>query len=123
MKNAKDNHVNYSPNEYQVNIFYDVRDKIYVAKVPELEGCHSHGKTPSQALKNVREATKLWLEAALEEGVAIPLPVGRRKYSGKFVLRTSSETHGKLAQEALRKGVSLNDLVLELIDKGMRNIS
>ena len=32
--------------EYQVNIAFDPKDKIYVARVPELDNCHTHGSTP-----------------------------------------------------------------------------
>jgi hypothetical protein len=39
------------PLEYQVNIVFDVRDHLYVARVPELENCHSHGSSPEEAAK------------------------------------------------------------------------
>ena len=42
--------------EYQVNIAFDPRDGIFVARVPELENCHTHGKTAEEALSNAREA-------------------------------------------------------------------
>lgn len=45
--------------EYQVNIAFDPRDKIYVARVPELDNCHTHGATPEEALKNAKEAIEL----------------------------------------------------------------
>src|SRR3989338_4667700 len=90
--------------EYQINISYDTRDEIYVARMPELENCHSHGNTAEDALNNAREAIKLWLETAKKQGISIPTPISRKKFSGKFVLRTSSGIHANLAQEALRQG-------------------
>jgi predicted RNase H-like HicB family nuclease len=36
-----------------------------VADVPELPGCMSQGKTVDQALKNVKEAISLYLEASV----------------------------------------------------------
>jgi predicted RNase H-like HicB family nuclease len=47
-----------------VNLIFDPEYKGYVADVPELPGCMSQGKTIEQALKNVREAISLYLEAA-----------------------------------------------------------
>ena len=30
---------------------------------PDLRGCHSQGETREEALANIRDATRLWLEA------------------------------------------------------------
>jgi predicted RNase H-like HicB family nuclease len=46
-----------------VNLVYDSDYKGYVADVPELPGCMSQGKTIEAALKNVREAIQVYLEA------------------------------------------------------------
>ena len=45
-----------------VNLIFDSDYKGYVADVPELPGCMSQGKTIERALKNVREAIRLYLE-------------------------------------------------------------
>lgn len=47
-----------------VNLVYDPEYKGYVAEVPELPGCMSQGKTIEAALRNVKEAIQLYLEAA-----------------------------------------------------------
>lgn len=39
---------------------------------PLLKGCHSYGKTKSEARKNIAEAIELWLESAMELGLTIP---------------------------------------------------
>ncbi len=105
--------------EYQVNICFDARDDHYVARVPELENCHSHGETAEEALTNAREAIALWLETAKKKRLPIPLPISRRSFSGKFVLRTSVDLHAKLAQTALAHGKSMNDLVVEILQKSV----
>ena len=46
-----------------VNLVYDSEYKGYVADVPELPGCMSQGRTVEEALKNVKEAISLYLEA------------------------------------------------------------
>jgi antitoxin HicB len=109
--------------EYQVNLAFDPRDEIYVARVPELENCHSHGDTPEEALSNVREAIELWIETAKAKHIPIPEPVSKRKFSGKFVLRTSVELHAQLVQAALVHGKSMNDLVVEILEEKIRGAS
>lgn len=47
-----------------VNFIYDPDFKGYVADVPELPGCMSQGKTIEAALRNVKEAIALYLEAS-----------------------------------------------------------
>ena len=40
----------------------------YVAHVPALGGCWSQGDTLEEALANIREAAKAWLEAEHDKG-------------------------------------------------------
>jgi predicted RNase H-like HicB family nuclease len=47
--------------------------------VPELPGCSAFGGTEEEALREVKVAVSLWLEAACEEGRTIPEPVGRER--------------------------------------------
>jgi predicted RNase H-like HicB family nuclease len=109
--------------EYQVNIVFDSRDRIYIARVPELENCHTHGDTPEEALANAKEAIELWVETARERKMPIPEPLSLRKFSGKFVVRTQEELHASLAREALRSGKSMNELAVELLSKGLKRVS
>lgn len=59
---------------YEIIIYWDDQDKIFVAEVPELAGCAAHGKTQIEAVRNVNEAIKLWIETAREFGDKIPEP-------------------------------------------------
>lgn len=38
-------------------------DGIYVAKVPEISGCYTQGKTVSEVLERIKEAIEVCLEA------------------------------------------------------------
>ncbi|TFH40281.1 MAG: type II toxin-antitoxin system HicB family antitoxin [ANME-2 cluster archaeon] len=42
-------------------------DGIYVAKVPDIPGCHTQGKTVEQAMERIKEAMQVCLEADTEE--------------------------------------------------------
>lgn len=46
-------------------------DGIYVAKVPDIPGCYSQGKTVEEAVKRVKEAIQTCLEA--EDALYEPL--------------------------------------------------
>jgi predicted RNase H-like HicB family nuclease len=64
--------------KYEIIIYWDNRDNIYIADVPELPGCSAHGKTYNEALDNVNEAIELWINTAKEFGDPIPEPKGAR---------------------------------------------
>ena len=57
-----------------VNLIYDDEYKGYVADVPELPGCMSQGKTIEAALRNVKEAIALYLEATPRRKVSSSKP-------------------------------------------------
>ena len=42
-------------------------DGIYVAKVPDILGCYTQGKTIQQAMERIREAIQVCLEADKEK--------------------------------------------------------
>ena len=48
----------------------------WFAEVPELRGVRSDSDTPQQALDNVMDAIACWVEAAEEDGRAVPSPIG-----------------------------------------------
>ena len=60
--------------KYEIIIYWSDEDKNFVAEVPELKGCMAHGKTQTEAVKNLNQAIELWLETAIEFGDEIPLP-------------------------------------------------
>ncbi len=49
----------------------------YIATVPVLPGCVSQGRTKRDALKNVKEAIEVYVEALLEDGLAVPVEAGK----------------------------------------------
>jgi len=52
----------------KVVITYDPEYKGYVVDVPELVGCMSQGKTIDEALTNIKDAIKGWLEVERKHG-------------------------------------------------------
>jgi len=62
---------------YEMIIYWDKIDKIFVVDVPELPGCMAHGSTKVKAMKNAETAIALWLKTAKKDGIDIPEPKGR----------------------------------------------
>ena len=63
------------PIHYSISIQWSNRDQAYLVNVPELPGCHTHGDTYEEALKNGLEVIQLWIEAAEKDGRPIPQPM------------------------------------------------
>ena len=59
---------------YHVNLMWSDEDQVWVADVPDLRRCTTHGKTRAQALANAVEVIDMWLETAREDGMPIPEP-------------------------------------------------
>jgi predicted RNase H-like HicB family nuclease len=63
--------------QYEMIIYWDKRDEIFVVDIPELAGCMAHGKTKKEAIDNAEAAINLWVEMAKEDNIIIPEPKGR----------------------------------------------
>lgn len=102
---------------YRMEIVEDPDEGGFVVSYPDLPGCISCGETIESALINAADAKKSWLEAALEEGIPIPLPNTLDNYSGQFKLRLPKSLHRSLAEHAKKDGISLNQYCLYLLAK------
>lgn len=61
--------------KYTIEIFYSEEDGGYIAVVPELPGCSAFGEKPEDALREIKIAMELWIEAARKERREIPKPM------------------------------------------------
>ncbi len=64
--------------KYEVIIYWSREDQVFVAEVPELPGCSTHGATQEEALTNVNQAIGLWIDTAQEFGDPVPEPKEQR---------------------------------------------
>jgi antitoxin HicB len=65
------------PLDYYLSLKYSVLlvadpERGYTALHPDLKGCVAVGETPEEALANLEEALRLWLETAYEHGDEMP---------------------------------------------------
>ena len=95
-----------------VEFVADESGDYYFGRTLELDGCMSHGDTKEEAMESLLEAMEGWIETKLEMGHQIPEPVPTDKASGKFTLRLPKSLHFRLAKEAEKEGVSLNQYAL-----------
>lgn len=61
---------------------------------------------------DLNEIMESYLEIKIENNLPIPVPETAEKYSGKFLVRLPKTLHQRLAIEANKEGVSLNQLTL-----------
>ena len=60
--------------KYLTKIYWSDEDDAYVATVPALRGCVSHGETFEEAAANIQEAAEAWLESAEKHSDPVPVP-------------------------------------------------
>ena len=60
--------------DYHINIFFSEEDGGYIADIPDLDSCSAFGATAEEALAEVERARDAWLQAARQQGKAIPPP-------------------------------------------------
>ena len=94
----------------------------WVVAIPELPGCLSQGETPEEAIKMIREAQRLWLQVALEDGRPIPAPRPEEDYSGRFNVRVPKGLHRDLVRAAEAEGVSLNLFVATALARAVSHV-
>jgi predicted RNase H-like HicB family nuclease len=58
--------------KYAIIVHWSDQDAVWIAEAPDLEPCAAHGRTPEQAVAELRVAMDLWLEVARETGQPIP---------------------------------------------------
>lgn len=103
---------------YKLEIVPDTEEGGYAARYPDLPGCITCGETLEAVSRNAEDAKRAWLEAALEDSIAIKEPVADAPhYSGQFKLRIPKTLHQSLATRAKDEGLSMNQYCLYLLSQ------
>lgn len=96
---------------YTYRVFWSEEDQEFVALCSEFPGMswldEDHHKALSGILALVQDCIND-LEANHEP---VPIPLTRKEYSGKFMVRIPPDQHRQLAIQASEQGISLNRLV------------
>lgn len=100
---------------YRMEIVEDKTEGGYVASYPDLPGCITCGETIEDVVKNLVEAKKEWLAAAIEDNMEIYEPDSLNDYSGQFKLRIPKSLHRTLVENSKREGISMNQYCVYLL--------
>lgn len=84
----------------------------FYGRILELDGCQTTADTLSELYEELNEIMESYLDIKISNHLPIPIPETVDKYSGKFVVRLPKTLHQRLAIEAHKEGVSLNQLAL-----------
>jgi len=95
---------------YTYRVQWSKDDNEYVATVAEFPSLSWLAASPSEAISGAISLVGDVIEDLKESSEPVPEPFSERAYSGRFVVRTSPETHRRLAVEAAEQNVSLNYL-------------
>ena len=98
---------------YRMEIIPDDMEGGYTARFPELPGCLTCAETFETLMKNAEDAKRVWLAAAIEDGVEIAEPGEQTAedlsgFSGQYKLRMPKSLHRSLSIHAKQEGVSMN---------------
>ena len=103
---------------YPITVYRD-EEGGYVAELEDLPGCITQGETLEEIEERIEEARRIWIQAAYEDGVEVPIPRIDEEYSGRFVVRIPKYLHRHLAEKAIREGISLNQYVESILSAGV----
>lgn len=91
-------------------LLWSDEDQCYIVTLPAWQNAKTHGGTPEEAVRNARDVLTLLIDSAVKHGE--PIPAAERRFSGNLRLRLPVSLHGRLASEAEREGVSLNQWIV-----------
>ncbi|AGL00104.1 type II toxin-antitoxin system HicB family antitoxin [Desulfoscipio gibsoniae] len=111
--------------DYYLNIDFEIKLKKlsedegggWLAEIPLLPGCMSDGETPEEAVNNLNQAKRDWIETCLELGRSVPEP--REEYSGQLRIRIPKSLHRTLAERAKEENISLNQYISYQLSRGI----
>lgn len=92
------------------------KNKIYVVRVNELPGICTDAKSLDEAMQLIKEPMKAAFEFYMENNEDIPEPIKEENYKGNISYRTTSRRHYLIIKEAMRKDLSISQVIDNLID-------
>jgi len=102
---------------YQAKVEYDDDDAAFTGLVQNVrDTIHFEGASVEELRAAFEESVDFYLDACARDGVEPATP-----YSGRFVIRVSSELHGRLSETAHQAGKSLNAFVSEALHRSVQS--
>ena len=98
-------------NLYTYRVTWSEDDQEHVGLCTEFPSLSWLEETPEAALAGIRNLVQECITDMHTEEEPIPDPISTKKFSGKFMVRITPDSHRMLAIQAAENGVSLNRLV------------
>jgi predicted HicB family RNase H-like nuclease len=95
---------------YSYRVLWSPDDNEFIALVAEFPSLSWLAPNQDDALNGAVALVADIIKDMYAHGETIPKPLSERTYTGKFMVRTSSELHARLVREAAEQGVSMNQL-------------
>jgi predicted HicB family RNase H-like nuclease len=100
-------------NRYTYRAEWSPEQSEYVGRCIELPWLSQWAPTMQEAIAAVEHSADEFIAAREEDGEDVPTPLNERKYSGRFLVRTSPALHARLAVEAAEQNVSMNQWAVQ----------
>lgn len=92
-------------------------DQCFIGRCPEIMAGGVHGRDEARVYAELCQAVEEMVELIFAEGHDLPHRLGKKEFSGKFVLRVEPAMHRRLAAKALAAGESLNSFCVKQLVK------
>lgn len=105
---------------YRMELIPDAEEGGFTVCFPDLPGCLTCSDTAEGAIASAQDAKAVWIKAALEDGLEIPVPSDEpdlSEFSGQFKLRMPKSLHRSLSVNAKKEGISMNQYCIYLLSK------
>ncbi len=97
--------------QYTYRVIWSEEDREFVGLCAEFPSLSWLEESQEDALRGIVQLVKDTVADMEQTGEHVPQPLSLQKFSGKFQVRTTPETHRRLAMQAAEAGVSLNRLI------------
>lgn len=106
----------YEANIYQMKV---EEHTFWVAESKVLKGCVGQGNSSDEAIKELEENEKEWINTARKFNIPIPPNSVKREknYSGKITLRMSPYIHKRASEYAETLDISLNQYINDALSE------
>jgi len=101
--------------KYPISIKWSDEDEGYMAIIPGIRGLSAFGKSPDEALSELKIAAGAYFESLKQAGRPTPTLEKLIPSSGQLRLRMPKSLHAELSQAAESEGVSLNTYLVTLL--------
>ena len=101
------------------SVHFSTEDSVFFGKIEGINDLVTfEGNTVEEIIKAFQEAVEDYIQLCKENNKA-PF----KSYKGSFNVRVSAELHLRAVQQSQKRGISLNQLVQEAIEKEVTEIS